>query len=480
MAELAPRPAKRLLRWSDAILDLQDVLANWHDPIYLVGGVVRDALMTRAIKDVDIATSGSGVKLARQIANRMRGDFYALDPERDVGRAIVETREGKLTIDVAKFRGADLEADLLDRDFTLNAMAVDLRADLNALYDPLDGEQDVYNRVIRRTHANALAHDPARMLRAVRQSVQLNFRIEAATLHDIRAQADAIRTISAERARDEFMKMLALPKAVSALRVAETVGLLAVLMPEAGTLRETPAPSGEGDAWTYTLAVIEALAAIVSTLSPTRTEDATAQFATGMVAVGLSRFRKPLEAHLAHRWADERPHVALLMLAGLLHPIDPELVDMQASALRLSNDERERLVLAVRYAPIARALTEPTPLDMHRFWRNAGEAGVDACLLALAAHWGTEKMRLHQDAWVTRIEGVQTLFEAYYERRDVIVNPPRLLSTKDIMEQLNLRPGPVIGAILTRIREGQVTGEIQTAEDALQLAREYLDANGDA
>ncbi len=109
-----------VLAWSDAILDLQDLLrddATDAEPIYVVGGAVRDALLRRPIKDVDIAVAHGGIKLARRIANHFGGGFFPLDAERDVGRALIDTPDGRLSIDVAGFRGDSLDADLRDRDF---------------------------------------------------------------------------------------------------------------------------------------------------------------------------------------------------------------------------------------------------------------------------------------------------------------------------------------------------------------------------
>src|SRR5215471_1566347 len=130
MNDLSPRQPVRPLLWPNIVLDLQKFLADMTDEIYIVGGAVRDALLHRPLKDIDLATSSDGMKLARKIANEFDGDYFALDSERDVGRALVDTPDGRLMFDVAHFRGSGLLADLTDRDFTINAMAVDLRGDL--------------------------------------------------------------------------------------------------------------------------------------------------------------------------------------------------------------------------------------------------------------------------------------------------------------------------------------------------------------
>jgi len=120
---------------------------------YLVGGTVRDAYLGRPIHDVDLATPGDGRPLARAIADAFAGDYYPLDAERGIGRAIVRWDSERLIVDVAQFRGEDLLADLRGRDFTVNAMAVPLHGDLGHVIDPLGGLADLDLKRLRRKRA---------------------------------------------------------------------------------------------------------------------------------------------------------------------------------------------------------------------------------------------------------------------------------------------------------------------------------------
>ncbi len=112
--DLTPRTPKHPLIWADIVLDLEDLLADTSMPIYIVGGAVRDAYLHRPLKDIDIVTPGDAMALARKIANRLRGDFFPLDAERGVGRALIDVEGARLTIDVARFRGADLLEDFFE------------------------------------------------------------------------------------------------------------------------------------------------------------------------------------------------------------------------------------------------------------------------------------------------------------------------------------------------------------------------------
>jgi hypothetical protein len=478
MGDLTPREPHRPLRWPDFVERLQDILAENAQPIYIVGGAVRDALLERQLTDLDLAVAKDAIPLARRIANALRGDFFVLDAERDVGRVLVDTPDGRFMIDVARFRGDDLLADLNDRDFTINAMAVDLTADINLLIDPLNGERDLRDKLVRQCNPHAFARDPLRALRAVRQSVQFGMRLERDTLNDMRAVKAGLRQISPERIRDELVKLLALTNARGALRVAESLGLLDDILPEVVRLRTVLLDNPEyANRLQETLAIVEKLFNVFVVISPQRTDHSGANFAIGMLVMQMDRYRRRLQEHVGHLWPNDRPHTALLVLAALLRDCTPDEAGARAQALRLSNGERDRLTAVVRYYDLPLKMKDLSPLEIHRFWRQTGVAGVDVCLLAAANYLGVSGSKLDQDGWLQVVERLLMLLHAYYERYDELVEPPVLLDGNQLMSQLGLARGPMIGTLLERIREAQVTGEVRSVEDALQLARAALNEN---
>ncbi len=501
MTALTPRRPNRPLLWPDWIYTLRDVLARagLHD-IYIVGGAVRDALLHRPIQDLDLVAAGDGISLARLIANRLNGDFYVLDGERGVGRALVDTAEGRLVVDVAQLRGQSLTDDLADRDFTVNALAVDITGDLELIIDLLGGESDLEAKLLRRCGPQSLADDPVRALRAVRQSVQFSLRIESVTQDDIRRVAPRLADISPERLRDELFKLLALPRPAAALRVADALGLLGTALPEVIPLHalEQSAPHIY-DAWTHTLAVVENLSTVLAALRFNRSDQAVSAFSTGMLAIQLDRYRAPLAEHMDTPWPNERSHRALLMLAALLHDagkpstaqlddqerwrflghevVGAQLASTRARALRLSTAEADRLRDIVQNHMRLLLLDDPSPRALHRFWR-LGAAGVDVCLLTLADFLGTYGSHIEQDAWLALIDRVRLTLQAYFDQRDEVVTPPPVVTGTDLMKLLGLSPGPVIGQLLDAIREAQAAGEVLSLDDALAFARRRLGHNG--
>lgn len=490
--DLTPHlPAKRPLWWPDAVMNLQETLLNMETPsVYIVGGAVRDAYLHRPIKDIDLAVPTDAIKFARQLTNQLNGDIFVMDKDRDVARVFLDTPEGRLTIDVARFRGDDLLADLLGRDFTINALAVDLQGYLDQFIDPLNGESDIEKGILRRCTPTSISDDPIRALRAIRQSVQLGLRIEQETLKDIRAESSRLMQTSPERVRDEFFNLLLLDKPAAALRIADTVGILGHIFPELVPLRGLAQPKPHiADVWQHTLLVIEKLQQIITAISPRRTDATAAVFDLGMLVIQIDRFRWQLNAHLDEKGANERVHRALLLLAALLHNtgkgiLSPDstgyiaesmgLAETRADALRLSNPEKKRLVMAIAHYRRVLDTPEFTVLEKHRFWYTLGVSGVDACLLALADYLGTVYNEIAQDDWLKLVDRVRDLLLAWFEQQDTIVKPPALVNGNDLMAQFKLAAGPIIGTLLDAIREAQVVGEVQTVNDAYALAQRLL------
>ncbi len=446
------RQPERPLRWTDTVLDLQDLIKDSPFTAYVVGGAVRDAYLGRPLHDIDLTTPDDAIQLAKFIANALKGHFYVMDSERGVSRALVDGPNGHYVIDVAGFRGEDIHADLIDRDFTFNAMATSLD-NLTMLLDPLNGEADLKARVLRECSPAAFANDPLRTVRAVRISSQFNARIEPQTLANLRAALPQLGTISAERLRDEFFKMLGLPRPMTALRVARALDILNAILPDV-----------QDDA---TLLAVEKMSGILATISPRRTDLTAAVFDLGMIVMSLDTFRVQLQAHIAHVWPNERAHEAILLLATLLAFSDDPNAHLRT--LRLSSDEIRRVLSAVNnYAAVFEIKTDD--LSLHRFWYEHMERGVDHILLAMAVYLGKMGRSLKQDDWIQRLEHIQTVIAAYYVRYDTIVSPPPLINGNALMDALDLKPGKQIGDLLKIIREAQVLGQVSTQDDEIGRA----------
>lgn len=472
--------------------------------IYLVGGAVRDILTSRLSPDLDFALPSNGISLARKIANALKADFVALDDERDTGRVVVTNEDGsRIFLDFATYRGATLEEDLRARDFTINAIAYNLHD--STLIDPLDGARDIRAKIIRACSHSAFTDDPIRILRAVRQAAAFGFTIDRQTREWMKQAASKVGGVSVERQRDEIFKILGGPKASLSIRALEMLGVLSYLMPELLKMKgvEQSAPHVY-DVWTHTLSVMDYLDQIISGLRVGYDAEQTGDMFTGLLGLRLGRYREQFANYLSSPLNVDRPHRSLLFFAALYHDVckpytkfiedsgrirffdhdtkGAEVAAERARAFNLSNDEAERLHTVIEHhmrihnfaSRLEAEGQTPSRKAIYRFFRDAGAAGIDLILLALADLRGTRANELTIDTWTVYLDIARTLLENYWEKPEEIISPPRLLDGRDLMKELNLQPGRMVGQLLEAIRENQAAGKIETREQALAFAREEM------
>lgn len=330
---------------------------------WLVGGYVRDQLlkssgrgMDRPSYDLDLIVPEGGIALARAIAKAFGGAFFVLDRERDVARAILRDEAGQpFDVDVARLRAADLLGDLALRDFTVNAIAVEISGDKvqpallpqswgevgvagmgggeggARIFDPFDGQGDLARRLIRAVSENTFQDDPLRALRAVRQAVELGFHIEDATAALIRRDAGLLAGVSAERVRDELWRIVTAPGAWQHLRLLAGLDLLRVVLPEAaaliGVAQSYPHYQDVFDHTRAVLAHTEGLVALLWPAGPYARPEPVADDSTIIASAGqwaevaeaLAPYAAELRAHLLQELAAGHTRLDGLFWAALAH-----------------------------------------------------------------------------------------------------------------------------------------------------------------
>ena len=123
---------------------------------------------------------------------------------------------------------------------------------------------------------------------------------------------------------------------------------------------------------------------------------------------------------------------------------------------------------------LEREKKDPSRKAIYRFFHDTGKAGVDLVLLGLADLRGTQGPNLTQETWAAALEVARILLENYWEKPHEVIAPPRLLNGNELMSEMRIEPGRIIGQLLEAIREGQATGNIHNREEALEFAREFL------
>jgi poly(A) polymerase len=482
----------RPLSLSPWLARLQPILAGQQFPVYLVGGAVRDALLERFSHDLDFVVAEQAIPLAFQVADSLGLPAYVLDRERDTGRVVLPDRV--TTLDFACFRGEDLRADLRDRDFTINAMALPAAEPIvEKLIDPCNGRADLTRHLIRQTHPLAIADDPIRALRAVRLAVSLRFSLTDETIRAAAGAAALLSQVSAERIRDESLKLLMSLDPPQALDYLYQLALLPVVLPEVAALDGlAQSPPHYEEVLPHTRQVLQWLLVVEHLL---RTGEADSRLAA--VEAMLADYRPQLLAHLNRQIDGGLDGWALLRLAALFHDVGKAgtqsveadgrirfighekegaaLTEERLRACRLSNQAARTVaqIVAGHMRPLY--LTQVSQVSrraVYRFFRDCGPAGLDIGLLSIADHLATYAGPGPEELWQHFLQTANLLFHHYFDRHEETVRPPPLLNGRELMALLDLQPGPEIGRLLALLVEAQAAGELATREEAIRLVRQ--------
>jgi len=205
--------------------------------IYLVGGIIRNTLLGQKTTDLDLAVVGDGLPVGSLAAQHLGGTFIILDQKRGISRVIIKGSE-PIQIDITS-ASKGIEADLADRDFTINSMAIeidqisdDLLFARSSIIDPHNGYNDLKSGLIKSVSKTSLISDPIRMMRAVRFSANSNFEISKNTRQGIQDNSKLLKDVSIERVRDELLKIFDTHCTYRSLILMNQLGITEQIIPE--------------------------------------------------------------------------------------------------------------------------------------------------------------------------------------------------------------------------------------------------------
>ncbi|YAI82579.1 MAG: CCA tRNA nucleotidyltransferase [cyanobacterium endosymbiont of Rhopalodia sterrenbergii] len=388
----------------------------------LVGGAVRDAFLncSKNYLDLDFVLPDLAIETARTMANHYHAGFVILDKKRKIARVVFK----QITVDFAQQEGNSLEIDLKRRDFTINAMAYNFHE--QKLIDPLQGLQDLKQGILRMVSSKNLQDDPLRLLRAYRQSTQLNFTIEYETRKTICKLAPLIGQIAVERVQNELNYLLANIRGNENLINAAKDGLF--------------------DPWFKQL-----------------TEEKLDQLIR--IDQVVSFLREKLTPNNLHKFLSDHsddhryypPTIQQAKLAILASSI-PNKAEVSLVNLKYPRVDIRNVTKALNYLPILQKNQGLMNLrDLYFFFLKVGKTFPLLAILALAK-------RIDSQA-------ILALINRYLDPEDKVVYPCPLVTGHDLIEQLNLKPSPKIGELLTEIQLACIEGKISTIEEAFELAK---------
>jgi len=464
----------------------------------LVGGFVRDFLLGRSTADIDVAVAADSLVLATELADTLGGRFVPLDEVNRIARVIL-TGEDKLQnkkqwyVDLSSIEET-LEQDLARRDFTINAMAVEIHAfvlkhESAEVIDFFNGLHDLRDRRIEVVSESVFKADPARLLRAVRLAAELNFTISKHTEDLIKRDHNLISGVAGERVREELLRVLAVRNAGYYVHYLDRLGILTSIFPELEASRGFEQPREHH--WDVLSHSLETVKAVDFLLRQDSLEYGSAEI---LAAVPWS---EKLNQHFTADMGNGVNRLALLRLAALLHDIakpDTQVITGERmrffghteqgaekvvnilERLKFSNKEIKLVETIVRYHLRPTQMGNqglPTRRAIYRYFRDTGVAGIDILFLSLADHLAARGPELDINEWRRHTELVDYVLTECL-KKETIVAPPKLVDGHDLINIFGLKPGPRIGEILEAVREAQAAGEISSREEALSYIQNRL------
>lgn len=455
---------------------------------FLVGGYIRDMLLGRDLFDIDLIVYGQRDIIAL-LNNRLHCALVCLDEARDIYRFVKRGKGNTYTIDITlEDQSVPIEQNLIERDFTINAMAVrlndfvtidffDIKSELlNVIIDPFHGIDDINNGIIRMTRQENLVQDPLRLCRAFRFGSQFGFDIHQDTLKSISDNALLIKYISPERIHEELVKMLKAHASAAYVKQMKEAGLLAGIFPEINQLDGVKQCEMHiYDVWEHswhTLLYLEEL------LEPHECDF------TGSMAELIRRVKSRF-----------RESIHCLKIAALLHDVGkPMTKDIgkkgqitfyrhAESGVELLYERLKALCFSNKEVSIVTRLVKRhmRPILLSKS-RHIGKNALARLFVDINGLWPALLLLSVADVWATRRDESEVRDYIGYiisiarcmEEMEKIEEGLPIISGQELIEMINFPEGPLMGRALAVIKLGCLTGRIRSKEDALKTAKSVL------
>ena len=452
---------------------------------YLVGGMVRDFLMEEYnTKDRDISIKGAE-KFAKKLASQLDATFITLDNENKIYRLVLPDKENYL--DISEMFGNSIEEDLLRRDFTINAIAYDLKEE--RFIDITGGIDDIKNQCLRSIKEENFIDDPLRILRAYRFMATTGFVANAELEQILINHKNLILKPARERIHDEIMKLFGGEYTSKTMLKMLDDGILELIFPCVKEIKTVPSNSHHH---------LDLIHHVIETVR--------------QIEFLYNDGNNDIKSHLNQIDFGGYPRINHLKLAGFLHDIGKpstwtleenkktiwtvqdgteypkdkpyrhrfikhdlegaKLVKPLLKELKFSNKQIEYISELIRQHIYPSSVISAPNLDnkvLMRYVRKMGNNVIDNIILAKADRLSAQGVEVTKEMTENNLNGLNKLLNFYFEVKPTLKPLPKLIDGREIMNILKIKQSPILGQIINELHEAQLNGEVNTKEEAIEF-----------
>lgn len=455
---------------SDEILS--KITDKFDNEIYLVGGTVRDYYMGLESTDRDIIVMDEDARdFALKLAELFDASFVPLDEVNKIYRLVLPDKINY--IDVTNPVGDSIEKDLMRRDLTINAIAVNIRT--GELIDISGGVTDIRNKCINYVNELNFVDDPLRLLRVYRFQALYGFQLAPETISAVCKYSDLIHKPAAERINYEILKLFSGEYAHLALENMNKTWILEEIFPFVKELKQVPPNSHHHlDLFHHSVETVKQLQNLYN--------EAPDEVKEHLNRADFGGFSRLAHLKLAAFMHDIGKFSTWTIEEGKHRFIKHDDVGAKMSLkilkdLHFSNKQIDYISSMIKYHIYpSHVMTSPqiTEKIMMRYVRKMDINSIDVILLAQADRLSARGPEITDEIVERNITSLNMLLKFYLETRETLKPLPKLLSGNDVMKILNIKPSRRLGEIMEALHEAQISGDVITREHAVDFVKKLV------
>lgn len=451
---------------------LNNLASFFDNEIYVVGGTVRDFLMGKISYDRDLIVVDEDAKsFSQKVAEFFDGVFIPLDEENKIYRIVLKDKKNFL--DITNPIGGNLEEDIMRRDITINAIAVNIKTGEIPSFCEF-GIQDLQNKIIREIKEENFNDDPLRMLRVYRFYANLGFEISPELLNITKKHASLINKPAKERIEYELMKLFDGEFAAQALLKMDESEILEIIFPFVKELKQVPPNLHHHlDLFNHSIETVNQVQKFYE-ISPKEVQEHLKKVDFG----GFSRLAHLKLAALMHdigkfsTWTIEPDTGRHRFIKH--EDVGAKLAIPILKKMCFSNKQIDYISYIIKKHMYPTAVVSAPELNdkvMMRYVRKSADNAIDTIIIAKADRVSAQGPEITKELVEENITLLDKLLQFYLNTKETLAPLPKLLDGREVMSILNINPSPMLGKILNELHEAQISGDVLTKDDAVRFIK---------